>query len=89
MCSQTVGLVAAECERRGMTTVAVQLLRRVAEAVGPPRGLWVPFPHGFALGRPHDAAGQRAVVEAALALTVEPGPGPVLRSFEPTTTVQR
>lgn len=81
MCSQTVGLVAAECERRGVTTVAIQLLRLVAEAVRPPRGLIVPFPHGYALGRPHDAAGQRAVLRAALALTHDRGPGPVLRDY--------
>lgn len=83
MCSQTVSLVAAECERRGITTVAMQLLRMVAEAVGPPRALWVPYSHGYPLGRAHDVDGQRAVLEAALALTAEPGPGPVLRDYVP------
>ncbi len=83
MCSQTVGLVAAECERRGITTVALQLLRLIAEAVGPPRALWVPFAHGYALGRAGDAEQQRAVMRAALALTNAPGPGPVLRDYVP------
>lgn len=83
MCSQTVGLVAAECERRGITTVTLQLLRLIAEAVGPPRALWVPFAHGYPLGRPHDPDGQRAVLEAALALTAEAGPGPLLRDYAP------
>ncbi len=68
MCSQTVSLVAAELERQGISTVALQLLRGVAEAVRPPRALFVPFPHGYPLGRPHDPPGQRAVLEAALRL---------------------
>ena len=81
MCSQTVGLVAAECERQGITSVAIQLLRLVAEAVRPPRALWVPFPHGYPLGRPHDPEGQRDVLRAALALAEHPGPGPILRDY--------
>lgn len=81
MCSQAVGLVAAECERQGIATVAIQLLRFVAEAVGPPRGLVVPFRHGFPLGRPHDATVQLAVMRAALALLTYPGPGPVLAEY--------
>jgi hypothetical protein len=76
MCSQTVGLVSAELERQGISTVALQLLREVAEAVRPPRGLFVPFPHGYPLGRPHDPPGQRAVLEAALRLLEDPAPAP-------------
>jgi hypothetical protein len=68
MCNQAVSLVGAELERQGIATVAVQLLRFVAERVRPPRALVVPFPHGRPLGRPHDPAVQRAVVLAALAL---------------------
>ncbi|HEV2852774.1 MAG TPA: hypothetical protein VHC97_08215 [Thermoanaerobaculia bacterium] len=84
MCSQTVGLVAAELERQGISTVALQLLREIAEAVRPPRGLIVPFPHGYPLGRPHDPAGQRAVLEAALRVLEEPGDeGPVLAEYPP------
>lgn len=81
MCNQAVSLVAAECERRGISTVVLQLLRSVAEAVRPPRALWVPFPHGFPLGAPGDAALQHRVLGAALVLLDEPGPPPVLRSF--------
>jgi D-proline reductase (dithiol) PrdB len=68
MCNQTVSLIAAELERRGITTVCIVLLREVAEKVRPPRALFVPFRHGFPLDRPHDAARQRAVIEAALSL---------------------
>jgi hypothetical protein len=76
MCNQTVGLIAAEIERRGIPTVSVALLRSIAEKVRPPRTLAVPFPHGFPLGAPNDAALQRKVLRAALALletATEPG----------------
>ncbi len=66
MCNQAVGLVAAEIERRGISTVAVQLLRRVAEKVQPPRALWVPFRHGYPLDAPNKPQRQLAVIEAAL-----------------------
>ena len=66
MCNQAVGLVAAELERRGISTIAVQLLRYVAEKVHPPRALAVPFRHGYPLGKPDDSEYQRAVIEAAL-----------------------
>jgi hypothetical protein len=79
MCNQAVCLVAAELERRGIATVCIQLLREVAEAVRPPRALLVPFRHGYPLGRPDDPPGQRAVIEAALALLEKTDTrGPVL-----------
>jgi len=76
MCNQTVSLVAAEMERRGIVTVVVQLLRKVAEAVGPPRALCVPFRFGYPLGAPDDPALQQSVLEAALSLVEEPGAEP-------------
>lgn len=66
MCNQTVGLAAAELERRGIATVALQLLRHVAERVRPPRALLLPFRHGYPLDRPHEPQRQHAVLEAAL-----------------------
>lgn len=68
MCNQTVSLVAAELERRGIATVAISLLRSVSERVRPPRALVVPFRHGYPLGRPHHPGRQLAVLEAALRL---------------------
>ena len=68
--------MAAELERRGIATVAIQLLREVAVRVRPPRALWVPFPHGFPLGEPGNAAGQNAVIEAALAMLEDPSLSP-------------
>ncbi len=84
MGNQAVGLVAAELERRGIATVALQLLREVAERVRPPRALFVPFPHGYPLDRPDEPSRQHAVLEAALALLEgEHSSGPVLVDFEP------
>ena len=68
MCNQAVCLVAAELERQGIASVAIQLLREVAERVRPPRALFVPFRHGYPLDTPGDPARQHAVLEAALQL---------------------
>jgi len=67
-----VSLVAAELERRGISTVVVQLLRLVAEKVRPPRALFVPFRHGYPLDSPNDPEKQRAVITAALNLLANP-----------------
>lgn len=83
MCNQTVGLVAAELERRGIATVAINLLRTVAERVRPPRALSVPFAHGYPLGQPHDSEIQHAVLEAAFRLLEdESAAPPVLDDYE-------
>jgi hypothetical protein len=82
MCNQTVGLVAAELERQGIATVALQLLREVTEQVRPPRALILPFKHGYPLDKPNDPVRQHAVIEAALQLLEQPADGPpVWREF--------
>ncbi|MEE9280585.1 MAG: hypothetical protein V3V67_10465 [Myxococcota bacterium] len=82
MCNQAVGLVAAELERQGIATVAIQLLRYVAERVRPPRSLVVPFRHGYPLDVPNDAARQHATIEAALQMLEDPALGPpALRDY--------
>jgi hypothetical protein len=68
MCNQAVCLAAAELERRGISTVVIQLLREVAEKVRPPRALCVPFRHGYPLGEPNNPDLQHQVIEAALRL---------------------
>ncbi|MFT5679472.1 MAG: hypothetical protein ACI8RZ_000376 [Myxococcota bacterium] len=80
MCNQSVGLIAAECERRGIATVCLQLLAGIAESMGIPRALWVPFPHGYALGEAGNPTLQHAVIAAALGMLAEPE-GPVVRRF--------
>jgi hypothetical protein len=84
MCNQAVSLVAAELERRGISTVAIQLLLEAAERVRPPRALFVPFRHGYPLDTPRDPERQRAVIEAALSLLEDPAlRPPVLRTYQP------
>jgi len=63
-----VCLVAAELERQGIATVALVLLREIAERVRPPRALFVPFRHGYPLDTPGHRDRQLAVLEAALTL---------------------
>jgi len=86
MCTQAVGLVAAELERQGIATVAIQLLRHVAERVRPPRALCVPFRHGYPLDAPGDPARQTAVIEAALRLLEAPDSRPPLLADYRATT---
>jgi hypothetical protein len=78
MCNQAVGLVAAELERHGIATVCLQLLRRVAERMRPPRALWLPFSHGHPLDAPDAPERQHAVLEAALQLLERPDARPPL-----------
>jgi hypothetical protein len=85
MCNQTVCLVAAELERQGISTVAIQLLRMVAEQVRPPRALWVPFRHGYPLDAPNEPGRQTAVLEAALRLLEDPAlQPPAIVDYTPT-----
>lgn len=82
MCNQAVGLVAAELERQGIATVALQLLREVALAVRPPRALFVPFRHGYPLDAPGEPRRQHAVIEAALEMLEDPDlEAPALRDY--------
>ena len=64
-------------EEEGIATTLVALFRPHAEAVQPPRTLWVPFELGRPLGPPGDPAFQRRVLKAALRL-LESDAGPVL-----------
>jgi hypothetical protein len=79
-----VGLVAGELERRGVATVAIQLLRKVAVRVRPPRALFVPFRHGYPLDAPGEPQRQHAVLEAALRMLEDPAlRPPALVDFQP------
>ena len=68
MCNQAVGLIQAALEEAGIATVSISLLQEMTKKVQPPRALFVPFPHGYPLGRPHDAPLQRRVILDALKL---------------------
>ena len=73
-------MLARVLEAAGVSTTSISLVREHTEKVKPPRALWVPFPFGYALGRPDDPALQHRVLRAALDLLAEPA-GPVLRDF--------
>ena len=85
MCNQTVCLVAAELERRGISTVVIQLLREVAKRMRPPRALFVPFKHGYPLSAPNDPQRQYAVIKAALKLLEDPALIPPLLADFPSS----
>lgn len=68
-------------EGDGLATTLVALVREHAQAMRPPRALWVPFELGRPFGAPGNAAQQLRVLRAALALLDRPGPGPLLEDF--------
>jgi hypothetical protein len=80
-------VLARALETHGIATTSISMVREHTEKTKPPRALFVPFPFGYALGRPDDPALQHQVLRAALDLLAEPA-GPVLRDF-PDETEQR
>jgi hypothetical protein len=79
-----VSLVAAALEAQGIATVVVQFLLPVAKKIGPPRALWVPYPHGYPLGEPNNLSLQKQVLRAALDLLEQKIlPLPILAQFQP------
>ena len=69
-------------ERAGIATVALSVCEEITRKVGAPRALLLPFPFGLPLGRPGDAALQRRVLEAALALLERPGPPGIIERLD-------
>lgn len=68
MCNQTVGLIQAAIERENISTVSISQLREVTKIIRPPRALFVPYPLGYPLGAPNDAALQHRIIAQALSL---------------------
>jgi hypothetical protein len=73
-------VLARALEGQGIATTSISMVREHTEKVKPPRALFVPFPFGFALGRPNDPTLQHRVLAAALDLFAAPA-GPVLHDF--------
>jgi hypothetical protein len=67
-------------EEAGLCTVTIAMVREHAERVKPARALFVPFPFGYALGKPNDPELQHRVMAAALDLLQKPA-GAVLEDF--------
>jgi D-proline reductase (dithiol) PrdB len=63
-----VGLLAREIEARGVTTVALALVKEVAIAAHAPRFLYLHWPFGHALGEPGNVAQQRTVLHDMLSM---------------------
>ncbi len=82
MCNQTVCLIQAQLERDRIAAVSLSLLREVTATLRPARALFVPYPLGYPLGEPHNAALQHRIIAAALAL-LERNDAPVLENFTP------
>jgi hypothetical protein len=78
-----VGALGHYLEAAGIATTGISLVREHTEIIQPPRALWVTFELGRPLGAPDDAALQRRVLKAALAL-LEATSGPVLEDYPET-----
>ena len=71
MCVQSVGLIQAVIEERGIRTVGITFLPELTELVGTPRALSVRFPYGAPFGNPLNRWLQTRVLGEALALLDE------------------
>jgi hypothetical protein len=67
-------------EAAGLSTISLAMVREHTVKVKPPRALFVPFPFGYALGKPNEPQLQHRVLAAAFAL-LQQSPGPVLVDF--------
>ncbi len=63
-----MGLVARQIERAGIPTVTLNMLWEFQRAVGMPRVAAIAHPFGRPFGEVNDAATQRAVLRASLAV---------------------
>jgi hypothetical protein len=73
-------VIARAIEEAGIPTTSIGFVKEHMQRAKPPRGLWVPFPFGFALGKAHDAVFQHKVLRAALDL-LNTETTPVLAEF--------
>jgi len=73
-------VIARVLEERGLSTIALSLVREHTVKVKPPRAVWVPFPFGISVGHRNDVKEQRAVLELAFS-TLDAPAGPVLVDF--------
>jgi len=75
-----VGVLGHFIEGEGLPTAGISLIRMHTEIIKPPRALWVPFELGRPLGPPDNAAFQRRVLLALMAMFEAPD-GPRLEDF--------
>ncbi len=63
MCHRSVGLVQAQIERAGISTVSVTMRPEISFAMKVPRAVYVRFPLGNPLGEPHRPDQQSRILE--------------------------
>jgi hypothetical protein len=73
-------VLARALEGAGVPTVSIVFLKEHAIRTKPPRAVFVPFPYGYALGKPDDPQFQHQVLRAAFGL-FDATTGPVLLEF--------
>jgi hypothetical protein len=64
-----VGLVQREIEAAGFSTISLSMIPELTASAGAPRIAAIEHPFGMTVGRPGNAAGQLAVLRAALRAT--------------------
>jgi hypothetical protein len=77
-----VGLIARALEMEGIATTLTTWNAGVTRLTAPPRGTFTRLARGATLGKPHDTAQQRRVLEATLALLAEDAPVEIVRLDE-------
>jgi hypothetical protein len=77
-----VGLIARALEMEGMATTLTTWNAGVTRLTAPPRGTFTRLARGATLGKPHDTAQQRRVLEATLALLAQDAPVEIVRLDE-------
>jgi len=75
-----VCVLARVFEEAGLTTLTIAMVREHARKAKAPRVLFVPFPFGYALGKPNDPQLQHRVIGTAIDL-LQREQGPVLEDF--------
>lgn len=79
---QSVGLLARGLEAAGIATTMTGWLAGRMAAINPPRATLTKMSTGMTLGHPGDAAQQRRIITATLALLAEAAPLPMVRVDE-------
>ncbi len=74
-------MIQSVIEKAGIPTVSITMLKEITAKVRPPRALFVDTPLGYPLGKPHDSALQKSIIEAALSLLSARDNLPMLKIF--------
>mgnify|MGYP001025339216 CR=1 FL=1 len=69
-----MGLIARGLEEAGIATTITSWNGGRTRVTGPPRATFTKLARGSTIGRPHDTAQQRRILEATLALLAEDAP---------------